>query len=48
MERSDTDDLCTKIEALQWILFVIFGIKNGKMVEIEAINQNASVFVLCV
>jgi hypothetical protein len=30
--RSDTDDLWTKIETLQWILFVIFAIRNGPMV----------------
>jgi hypothetical protein len=32
MERSDTDDLWTKIESLQWVLFVIFAIKNERMV----------------
>ena len=32
MVRTDTDNLWTKIESLQWILFVIFAIKNGKMV----------------
>jgi hypothetical protein len=32
--RTDTDNLWTKIESLQWILFVIFAIKNGKMVVI--------------
>lgn len=32
MVRSDTDDLWTKIESLQWVLFVIFAIRNGKMV----------------
>ena len=34
MERSDTDDLWTKIESLQWVLFVIFAIRNGNMVVI--------------
>jgi hypothetical protein len=32
MKRSDTDDLWTKIESLQWVLFVIFAIKNERMV----------------
>ena len=32
MIRSDTDDLWTKIETLQWILYVIFAIRNGNMV----------------
>jgi hypothetical protein len=32
MKRSDTDDLWTKIESLQWVLFVIFAIKNGNTV----------------
>jgi hypothetical protein len=27
MVRTDTDNLWTKIESLQWILFVIFAIK---------------------
>jgi hypothetical protein len=31
MRRPDTDDLWTKIETLQWILFVIFAIKNERM-----------------
>jgi hypothetical protein len=34
MERSDTDDLWIKIESLQWVLFVIFAIKNERMVVI--------------
>jgi hypothetical protein len=34
MERSDTDDFWTKIESLQWVLFVIFAIKNGNMIVI--------------
>jgi hypothetical protein len=34
MIRSDTDDLWTKIETLQWVLFVVFAIKNGNMVVI--------------
>jgi hypothetical protein len=34
MVRTDTDILWTKIESLQWVLFVIFAIKNGKMVVI--------------
>ena len=32
MIRSDTDDLWTKIESLQWVLFVIFALRNKKMV----------------
>ena len=32
MIRSDTDDLWTKIETLQWILYIIFAIRNGNMV----------------
>jgi hypothetical protein len=31
-KRSDTDDLWIKIESLQWILFVIFAIRNGHLV----------------
>jgi hypothetical protein len=27
---SETDDLWTKIEGLQWVLFVIFAIRNGR------------------
>ena len=34
MERTDTDDFWIKIESLQWVLFVIFAIKNGRMVVI--------------
>jgi hypothetical protein len=34
MERSDTDDFLTKIESLQWVLFVILEIKNERMVVI--------------
>jgi hypothetical protein len=34
MERSDTDDFWTKIESLQWVLFVICAIKNERMVVI--------------
>jgi hypothetical protein len=34
MERSDTDDVWIKIESLQWVLFVIFAIKNENMVVI--------------
>jgi hypothetical protein len=34
MKRSDTDDLWIKIKSLQWVLFVIFAIKNGNMVVI--------------
>jgi hypothetical protein len=30
--RTDTDNLWTKIESLQWVLFVIFAIRNGNMV----------------
>jgi hypothetical protein len=32
MERQVTDDLWIKIESLQWVLFVIFAIRNGNMV----------------
>jgi hypothetical protein len=32
--RPDTDDLWIKIETLQWILHVIFDIKNERMVVI--------------
>src|SRR5918995_2192305 len=34
MIRSDTDDLWIKIETLQWVLYVIFAIRNGNMVVI--------------
>jgi hypothetical protein len=34
MTRTDTDSLWTKIEGLQWVLFVIFAIKNDRMVVI--------------
>jgi hypothetical protein len=34
MIRSDTDDLWTQIETLQWVLYVIFAIKNERMVVI--------------
>jgi hypothetical protein len=30
-------------KALQWILYVIFALKNGKRVAIKTFNQNASV-----
>ena len=32
MVRSETDNLWTKIESPQWVLFVIFAIRNGNMV----------------
>ena len=32
MIRPETDDLWTKIETLQCVLYVIFAIKNGNMV----------------
>jgi hypothetical protein len=32
MIRPETDDLWTKIETLQWVLYVIFAIRNGRMV----------------
>jgi len=32
MIRSATDDLWTKIETLQWVLYVIFAIRKGNMV----------------
>jgi hypothetical protein len=34
MRRPDTDDLWTKIETLQWVLYVIFAIRNERMVVI--------------
>jgi hypothetical protein len=34
IKRSDTDDLWINIESLQWVLFVIFAIKNGNIVVI--------------
>lgn len=34
MRKPDTDDLWTKIETLQWVLYVIFTIKNERMVVI--------------
>ncbi len=34
MKRSDKDEFSIKIESLQWVLYVIFAIKNGKMVVI--------------
>jgi hypothetical protein len=34
MERQETDDFWIKIESLQWVLFVIFAIKNERMVVI--------------
>jgi hypothetical protein len=34
MVKTDTDNLWTKIESLQWVLFVIFAIKNDRMVVI--------------
>ena len=36
MKRSDTDDFWIKIESLQWVLFVIFAIKNERMVVIRS------------
>jgi hypothetical protein len=32
--RPDTDDLWIKIETLQWVLYVIFAMKNERMVVI--------------
>jgi hypothetical protein len=32
MIRPETDDLWTKIETLQWIMYVIFAIRNKWMV----------------
>jgi hypothetical protein len=34
MKRSDADDFSIKIESPQWVLFVIFAIKNGNVVVI--------------
>ena len=32
--KTDTDDIWVKLKSLQWVLFVIFAIKNGNMVVI--------------
>jgi hypothetical protein len=32
--KPDTDDLWIRIETLQWILYVLFAIKNERMVVI--------------
>ena len=32
--RLEIEDFCTKIETLQWVLFVIFAIRNRQMVVI--------------
>jgi hypothetical protein len=34
MIRTDTDNLWTKIESPQWVLFVIFAVRNDRMVVI--------------
>src|SRR5215204_1530190 len=34
MIRSDTDDLWTQIETLHWVLYVLFAIRNERMVVI--------------
>jgi hypothetical protein len=34
MVRTETDNLWTKIESLQWVLFLIFAIRNDRMVVI--------------
>ena len=34
MRRPDTDDLWTKIETLQWVIYIIFAIKNERVVVI--------------
>ena len=34
MKRSGTDGFLIKIESLQWVLFVIFAIRNGNLVVI--------------
>jgi len=34
MRRPDTDDLWTKTETLQWVLYAIFAIGNGNIVVI--------------
>ena len=31
MRRPDTDDLWTKLETIQWVLYVIFAIKNERI-----------------
>jgi hypothetical protein len=31
----DTDDLWTKVETLQWVLYVIFAIENERMLYSE-------------
>jgi hypothetical protein len=38
MIRSDTDDLWTKIETLRWVLYVIFAIKNERMIMRDSNN----------
>jgi hypothetical protein len=35
MIRSDTDNLWTKIESLQWVLFVIFAIRNDIIIVVN-------------
>jgi hypothetical protein len=35
MIRSDTDNLWTKIESLQWVLFVIFAIRNDRIIVVN-------------
>ena len=45
MIRSDTDDLWTKIETLQWVLFVIFAIRNGRMVMMTAVAKSSSILL---
>jgi hypothetical protein len=37
--RDDTDNLWTKIESLQWVLFVIFAIKNDRMIVIYEVPK---------
>ena len=43
MERSDTDDFWIKIEILQWVLFVIFAIRNGSQ-ERSGVNRDIKGF----
>jgi hypothetical protein len=39
MVRTDADNLWPKIESFQWVLFVIFAIKNDRMVVIEDVPK---------
>ena len=47
MIRSDTDDVWTEIETLQWVLYVLFAIKNERMVVIELTSISVLIFLKC-